>query len=304
MKNSALASRGLMMGLLLMARFGWAQDDLLNTLEKAAPTKSTYLSSTFNSTRLINGHTVETSNRKVLDFIISHRFGRLNSGAYQFFGLDEAQIRLGLDYGITDRLNVGIGRSSYRKMLDGFVKYKVLRQGKEAGQSPVSAVLFASTVYEDERSPDPNENRPTIERMSYVAQALVARKFNHRLSLQLMPTVVRRNYVKDQTGPNTLFVLGTGGRLKLTKRTSLNAEYYYRFLPGTTAGYYNSLAIGFDIETGGHVFQFHLTNSRGMIEKSFITDTTGNFFRGDIHLGFNISRSFELGSKKAAPLNY
>lgn len=293
-----------MIGLLLMARCGWSQDDLLNTLEKEAPTKPAYLSSTFNSTRLINGHTVETRSGKVLDFIISHRFGRLNSGAYQFFGLDEAQIRLGLDYGITDRLNVGIGRSSYRKMLDGFFKYKLLRQGKETGQSPVSAVLFASTAYEAEKSPDPDENRSTIERMSYVVQALVARKFNHRLSLQLTPTLVQRNYVKEQTGPNTLFVLGAGGRLKLTKRTSLNAEYYYRFLPGATAGYYNSLAVGFDIETGGHVFQFHLTNSRGMIEKSFITDTTGDFLNGDIHLGFNISRSFQLGSKKAPPAGY
>jgi hypothetical protein len=220
MKNSTLASRGLMiMGLLLIARFGWSQDDLLNTLEKETSKGPAYLSSTFNSTRLINGHTVETCNGKVLDFIISHRFGRLNSGAYSFFGLDEAQIRLGLDYGITDRLNVGIGRSSYRKMLDGFLKYKLLRQGKDAGQSPVSAVLFAGTAYEDERSPDPNENRPTMERMSYVAQALVARKFNHRLSLQLMPTMVHRNYVKDQIAPNTLFALGAGGRLKLTKRT-------------------------------------------------------------------------------------
>ena len=192
-------------------------------------------------------------------------------------------------------------------MLDGFLKYKLLRQGKGAGQSPISAVLFASTAYEDEKSPDPSENRNTAERMSYVAQALVARKFSHRLSLQLVPTIVQRNYVKDQTGPNTLFALGAGGRLKLTKRTSLNAEYYYRFLPGlpgSTAGYYNSLAVGFDIETGGHVFQFHLTNSRGMIEKSFITDTTGDFFKGDIHLGFNISRSFQLGSKKAAPATY
>jgi hypothetical protein len=290
---------------MLAARNSWSQDDLLKTLEKETPPReAAYLSSTFNSTRLINGHTVETRSRKVLEFVISHRFGTLNSGAYQFFGLDQAQIRLGLDYGITDRFNVGIGRSSYRKMLDGFMKYRLLQQGKESGQSPISAVLLASSTYETENSPDPNENRTTTERFSFVFQALMARKFNQKLSLQLMPTVVHRNFANDQTGPNTMFALGAGGRLKLTKRTSLNAEYYYRFMPGSTAGYFNSLAVGFDIETGGHVFQLHLTNSRGMIEKSFITDTTGDFFNGDIHLGFNISRSFQLGPKKTAPPKY
>ena len=162
---------------------------------------------------------------------------------------------------------------------------------------PVSLTLFSSTAYISEKSADPNENYPTKDRLAYTVQAMVARKMGP-LSLQLMPTLVHRNFVNTSSGQNTLFALGVSGRYKLTKRTALSAEYYYRFLSEDTPGYYNSLAIGFDIETGGHVFQLHLTNSRGMIERAFITETVGDFFDGDIHLGFNISRSFNLGPRK------
>jgi hypothetical protein len=305
MKNNTLGWKLLIMSILLFAaQPSRAQDDLMKALEeKTATSGPVYTTGTFKGTRLINGHTVETRGKKVLDFIISHRFGTLNSGAYHFFGLDQAYIRLGLDYGITDRLNVGIGRSSYQKTFDGFVKYKILQQSTDVKAVPFSAVLFLSSAYQSENSVDPNENRSANDRMAYVSQLLLARKFSQKLSLQLMPTVVHRNFVKDLTGPNTMVALGVGGRYKLTKRTSLNAEYYYRFLPGTTQGYYNSLALGVDIETGGHVFQFHLTNSRGMIERAFITDTTGDFFAGDIHLGFNISRTFQLGKKKKVSNN-
>ncbi|MES2733235.1 MAG: DUF5777 family beta-barrel protein [Bacteroidota bacterium] len=303
MKNNNLASKWLILfSLLLVSQVIWAQDELLNTLEKqATPQGPAYVSGTFKSTRLINGHTIEMRNSQVLEFVISHRFGTLNSGAYQFFGLDQAYIRLGLDYGITNRLNVGIGRSSSQKVVDGFVKYKVLRQSNGEKVMPVSLVLFASMAYSAENSADPAENRPTVERLTYVYQALVARKISQRISLQLMPTLIHRNFAKIITGPTNLFALGVGGRYKLTKRTALSAEYYYRFLPKETPGSYNSLAIGFDIETGGHVFQLHLTNSQGMIEKAFVTETKGDFFKGDIHLGFNISRSFNLGKKKVVP---
>lgn len=278
--------------LMLLSQKLQAQDDLLDQLQQQPDTAGhSYTIATFKGTRLINGHSVELRNRKVLDFIISHRFGRLNSGAYHFFGLDEANIRLGLDYGISDRLNAGIGRSSFEKVYDGFIKYKFLRQGNAAGASPLSAVAFASAAVGTLRSP---HELSLLNRLTYTWQLLLARKFSEHLSLQLMPTLVHRNLTLSEQDDNDIYVLGAGGRYKLSKSVALNLEYYYQFNQPLPAPNQHALAIGFDIETGGHVFQLHLTNARAMQEKGFITQTTGNFFKGDIHFGFNVSRVFHF----------
>lgn len=279
--------------LLLLPQRMLAQEDLLEQLQQQtdSTTGPDYTIATFKGTRLINGHSVELRSSKVLDFIISHRFGRLNSGAYHFFGLDEANIRLGLDYGISDRLNIGIGRSSFEKVYDGFIKYKFLRQGSGKGASPLSAVVFVSTAVGTLRSP---HELNLSNRLSYTWQLLLARKFSEHLSLQLMPAVVHRNMTLSERDEHDIYVLGAGGRYKLSKSVALNLEYYYRFNKPLPEPNQHALAIGFDIETGGHVFQLHLTNARAMQEKGFITQTTGNFFEGDIHFGFNVSRVFQF----------
>jgi hypothetical protein len=278
-----------------------AQDDLLNFLENDSVNKGQkdYTYATFKSTRVINGQSVETQKAKVLQFLISHRFGRLNSGAYNFFGLDDATIRLGLEYGLTDVLTIGVGRSSLEKTYDGFVKYKVLRQ-RPSGM-PVSVVLFASTAITTLDFSDVERDNLFSSRLSYTYQAIIGRKFSDKLSLQLSPTMVHRNLVPTTIDQNDVYAVGVAGRYKLTKRTSLNAEYFY-LLPGETANdYYNSLSVGFDIETGGHVFQLHFTNSQGMLEKFFVPATNGNWLKGDIYFGFNISRVFSLKKEEKKP---
>lgn len=269
-----------------------AQDDLLKELQQSEDSLQTsYTQATFKGTRLINGHTVETRSEGVLDVIISHRFGRLNSGAYELFGLDEANVRLGLDYGLNDRLTLGIGRSSFRKVYDGFAKYKLLQQGTGRGSSPLTAVAFSSLAVETLRS---QNNLNLSNRLTYVWQLLLARKFSDHLSVQLMPSIVHRNLSLTEADDNDIYLLGAGGRYKLSKRLALNVEYYYQFNQPLAENNDNSLSVGLDIETGGHVFQLHLTNSRAMQEKGFLTQTTGDFFEGDIHFGFNISRVFQL----------
>jgi predicted porin len=271
-----------------------AQDDLLNLLENDSLNKGQkdYTYATFKSTRVINGQSVETQKARVLQFLISHRFGRLNTGAYNFFGLDDATIRLGLEYGINDVFTIGIGRNSLEKTYDGFAKYKVLRQ-RTSGM-PVSVVLFASTALNTLKFAEPERDNLFSSRLSYTYQVIIGRKFSDKLSLQVSPTMVHRNLVPGILDQNDVYAAGIGGRYKLTKRTSLNAEYFY-LLPGKTADdYYNSLSIGFDIETGGHVFQLHFTNSQGMIEKFFVPATNGKWSKGDIYFGFNIARSFNL----------
>lgn len=276
-----------------------AQDDLLAALEEEKQDQGVALTeNTFKGTRLINGHTIEMREKGVLDFLITHRFGRVNTGIYDFFGLDFANIRLGLDYGITDRLNIGIGRSSFQKVYDGFLKYQLIRQQEGSGNMPFTVTVFGSAAVKTQRSPDPDVTIPFEQKLAYTAQVLVARKFGDRLSLQLMPSLVHRNFVDDPLDDNTIFALGAGGRVKISRRIALTGEYFYRFMGQDVADISNSLSLGIDIETGGHVFQLMFTNSRQMIEKGFITETDGQWGDGDIHFGFNISRVFYLSSGK------
>ena len=289
MKSSVLLS-----SLCLVTGCVLAQGGLLDELENQPSSETVYTEATFKGTRIINGHSVEVRDPGVLDFVISHRFGRLNGGAYEFFGLDEANIRLGLEYGLAKGLNIGIGRSSFEKTFDGYAKYQLLRQQRGATPVPVSVVGFASVAVNSLRNENPERSLPFSARLDYTYQLLIARKFSSAFSLQLSPTLVHRNLVATRTMDNTLLALGVAGRYKLTQRIALNLEYYYRFNAAPEELFYNPLAIGFDIETGGHVFQLHFTNARAMIEEGFITETTGNFLSGDIHFGFNISRVFQL----------
>jgi len=267
--------------------------DLLN---KDSKSEISYATATFKSTRIMNGHSIERMPPGQLDFRISHRFGRINSGAYEFFGLDQANIHFGLEYGILKWLMVGIGRGTYEKTFDGFAKFTLLRQSSGERLMPVSVSLFSSAALKSVKWADPSRTNYFSSRLSYVGQILIARKINQGFSLQLTPSYVHRNLVATEIDPNDLFALGAGGRLKLTKRISLNAEYFYLVNPKTymSQQVYDPLSVGFDIETGGHVFQLIFTNSLAMIEKGFIGETTGSWLKGDIHFGFNISRVFTL----------
>lgn len=283
--------------LFLGGQMVFSQDDLFDMLGESEADSINYTTASFKATRIINGHSIERMQEKQLDFRIHHRFGRLNSGAYELWGLDQANIHFSLEYGIKDWLMIGIGRGTYEKTFDGFAKFSILRQSSGAKVMPVSLSYFVSSDIKSVRWPDPELNYPSLSRFSYVHQLLVARKFNEKLSLQLSPTLVHRNLVATELDPNDKIALGAGGRMKLTKRISVNAEYFYVFNPINdyqSSKVYNPLSVGFDIETGGHVFSLVFTNSLAMIERGFITETTGRWGKGDIHFGFNISRVFAL----------
>lgn len=272
--------------------------DLLAELEAQAPKGPDYVTSTFKATRLVNGQTMETKGKGALEFIFAHRFGPLSSGAYEMWGLDQAYVRLGLEYGISDRLGVGIGRNSEDKTMDGYVRYKIVRQ-QAGGGSPVTVTAFAIAGYKfSPRAEDATYDIQSGDRLSYVTQALVARKFSSNLSLQLMPSLVHKNAVDPTMEKNNQVALGFGGRLKVTRSVALTTEYYYRFDVPAANPYYNPLGFGIDIETGGHVFQLVMTNSRGLTERAFLTETNGDFFGGDISFGFNVTRTFQLSKQK------
>ena len=277
-----------------------AQDDLMDLLGDT-PKTTEYTYATFKTTRIINSQSVENPAEGVLMFLIQHRFGRINTGAYEFFGLDQATIRLGLEYGITKRLSVGIGRSSYEKTYDGFLKYKILRQSTGLRKMPVSMSYFVSTAITSLKWEDMGvENRTNYfsSRVSYTHQLLIARKFSKSLSVQLIPSFIHKNLVETVEDANDILSVGVGGRLKLTQRLSVNAEYFYTPTNQISYEFTQPLSVGLDIETGGHVFQLHFSNAQAFFERGYITETNGKWTDGDIYFGFGISRVFTIVKPK------
>lgn len=284
------------------------EEDLIGLLnEEPARPQIEYTSATFKSTRIANGHSIENTGKGVLDFRVSHRFGLINQGVKDFFGLDNATTRIAFDYGITDWLMVGVGRGSYLKEYDGFFKVKLLRQRENGGMPFSLSYMGAVSIQTNEKPPSIPDSVDYFfsNRIAYVNQILIARKFNQWLSLQLMPTHVHYNLITYRDDPNDVLAIGIGGRIKLSNRISLTGEYYFQ-IPSTqrhddldpTKLTRNALTIGIDIETGGHVFQLMFTNANSITERNVIGQTTGDWASGDIHFGFNISRVFTIVKPK------
>lgn len=304
---------------LMLTMSSFAQDDLLDLVKedpKDEPSKKVY--ATFKTTKIVSAQTIETVKKRNMDFRVTHRFGNiynsgtpnaLNDAAHQYFGLDNStDIRISFDYGITDKLTIGIGRSKFREMYDGLVKWRFLTQSED-NKVPVSVCFYGDLGYTSMTTDNlyAGTIRPETKeahRIQYCSQLLIARKFNSWFSLQLMPTYTHRNFIKQQVNisngkedMNGLFSLGLGGRVKLSKRFAVVADYFYNFSEfqqNNPAGYYNPLGVGIEIETGGHVFHVNYTNGAAILESSLLTNTQDTWTKGQIKLGFNISRWFVL----------
>jgi hypothetical protein len=251
----------------------------------------------FKSSRVVNGQSIENVGVGVLDLKILHRFGNLNQGAYNLFGLDQASMRIGLDYGISQRLMIGAGRSTFEKQFDGFAKYKLIQQQTGLKNIPMS-ISLASTIMYKSLKDDPASTylSYTSDKLSFAHQLILARKFNDYFTLQLTPTIVHYNLVASSSLPNDFKSVGISFRQRISKRVNFTTEYFYRI--DKLNGYNDPLTLGLDIETGGHVFQLHVTNSTGMTERTFINETTGAWGDGAIRFGFNITRAFTLKKPK------
>lgn len=284
-----------------------AQDDLLKMLEEESETgKPQEVIATFKTTRIINAQSIETVKGKGLDFRVTHRFGDIGGdagGVHTLYGVDGASdIRISFEYGVTDKLTLGVGRSKgakIKEIFDGYIKYKVLAQTTD-NSMPFTLTLFSnaalSGMKETSAFPEADFGGKFEHRLSYTTQALIARKFNDRLSLQLMPTYIHRNFVASED-KNGMFAMGVGGRLKFTQRFGIIADYYYLPTLNSSTGetnYYNPLSVGIEIETGGHVFHLNFTNSKGIIENEYIPYTSSSWLKGQYRFGFNISRIFNI----------
>ena len=285
--------------LLFISIFSFAQNEgsLLDLLggEEATTEK---VRNAFKSPRVINSHSMEMLAEGALDFRILHRFGDISRGAYELFGLDNASMRMGFDYGVTRDFTIGIGRSTHNKELDGFVKYRILQQSTGQRNVPVSIVWVSGITYTTLRNPYPGETINASRRTAYYHQVIAGRKFSEKFTLQVAPFMVYRNFTSSSLDPNALYGTEIGGRYKLSNRVALVMDYSLALnrFPGVLAN--NPLSIGFDIETGGHVFQLHFSNAVGMNERSFISDANRNWFKGEIMFGFNLSRVFQIKKNK------
>lgn len=286
-----------------------AQDDLARVLDSldAKESKTQYVTGAFKATTVINLQSLEKKATGALEFRISHRFGPLNGGPYQIFGLDQATMRLSLEYGINRFLNAGVGRSTYEKTFDFYLKSAVLRQQQGARNIPFSLLYYVSMAVNGLKWEDPARENYFSSRLSFVHQIIIGSKVSRNFSAQLSPTLVHKNLLptyRDQNGSgvfglNNTYALGMGGRMKITKSTAVTAEYIYRFPPQNKSAltwlpFYNALSFGVDIETGGHVFQLHVSNSSHMFDRAVITETGKSWSDGGIHFGFNITRDFTL----------
>lgn len=293
-----------------------AQDSLANMLE--LPKVSSRVSATFKSPKLINIHTIETVHKNELDFRVDHRFGDIAGsagGIKNFYGLDQStDIRIGFDYGLSDRLNIGFARAKgfglVTQLYEGNIKYRLLTQTSD-DSLPISVTLFgSSTVSAVKASADPtlaNAFDGFSDRLTHVVQAVLARKFSPNFSLLIMPSYVHRNFTAfgDQ---NDLFAMSVGGRIKITKRMAFVADYTVPFRDKGKKAYleavsaqqlYHILGAGLEFDTGGHIFHLNFTNATAIQESQFITNTNTTWTKGQYRWGFSIARRFSLGGKKS-----
>ena len=267
-------------------------------LDADIPIEREHVTNAFKSTRVIMSHSIEHVGAGALDFRILHRFGMFSMGLPGAFGFDKASMRIGLDYGISKRLMIGIGRSTFKEEADAFAKYRLFWQTKGKYRMPFTIELVSGITVYGTPWEFPDRKNYFSSRIAYYHQLIVGRKFSDRLSIQGGPVVVHRNFVEHADEPNDIYSCEIGGRIKLTKRFSVNADYFYIFpnqLPETAT---MPLSLGVDIETGGHVFQLHITNASAMSERALITETTGKWSKGNLCFGFNLSRVFTIYDKQ------
>ncbi|MEO6404308.1 MAG: DUF5777 family beta-barrel protein [Ferruginibacter sp.] len=257
---------------------------------------------TFRSTRVINSHSTEMLHKGEMDFRILHRFGSVKTGYKNLFGLDNASMRLSFDFGITNNFMIGIGRSTLLKDIDIFAKTRILQQTKGENEMPVSFLVAGGYIVTTQESLAP-KNPTIVDRSSYYLQMIIGRKFTPDFSMQLSPMVLHNNTTLNATDDQTIIGLGGGMRYKVSQRIAIVLDYNYA-IGKLDATIKNPLSVGVDIGTGGHVFQLHFSNATGMNEKGYLTQTTGDFFKGDVRFGFNLSRIFRIGKKQKTASQY
>lgn len=284
MKNYKL----LFFAMLGISSMVFAQDDLLQELEEETKTVK-FNSPAFKAFKIGNLQSTKVADKGDTYMYVSHRFGTLKKGVSTFFGLDEANTKIQMIYGVADGFQIGLSRESLRKTYAGSMKFRIASQGEKF---PLNLVGYTTINVNSQLSKDIYPKLRYRDRLSYSTLLLVSKRISKRLSLQLAPGHVRQNFVHEPTQDHEQYIFGMGGRLKISKRTSINIDYSYNMSRNETTIYKDPLTIGIDLETGGHIFQLMFSNAQSTNEPSFLSNAEGNWEDGDIFFGFNIVRVF------------
>ena len=266
-----------------------AQDDLLKEIDTISDSNDSEVAA-FKSLKIVNLESTKLAAKGDMYFVVAHRFGYFDKGFEDFFGLDEANTRLQFVYGLTNGVTIHASRSGFQKTYEFATKYRLFGQKKQG--FPFEIVGFNSLAINTELEKTTLPKLEFSDRLAYVNQLLISRKFNDNLSLEIAPTHFHQNYVTNDFQDNSQFALGFGGRYKFTKRWSFNVDYAAHLNRASNSDFKNPLSIGFDLETGGHVFQMHFTNSQAMHESGYLGNTSGSWNDGKIAFGFNLIRVF------------
>lgn len=272
--------------LLLLPFFAFSQNDLLSEVDTTLTKQS--VSSAFKAMKIVNLESTKVAAKGDLYFIVAHRFGSVKDGFEGFYGLDNANTQIKFLYGLTDWLTISGARSELA--YDFSVKYRLKEQIEDG--FPVAIAGFNSLAINNTLKESLYPNMNFENRLIYVTQILISRKFTDRLSLELAPTFFHENFVANDLQDNSQYAIGVGGRYKISKRVSINADYAAHLNRASGSIYKNPLSIGVDLETGGHVFQMHFTSSQGIHEAGYLGQTTGDWTKGDVFFGFNLGRVF------------
>ena len=270
--------------------FAEAQDDLLNQLDAGAPKQPNIELAAFKGLQICNMQSTKLPVKGEFYFLVTHRFGDLQKGNENFFGLDNALTRIGGVYGVTNWLSLGASRHTYNKTYELSSKLKFADQ--LVNGFPVTIVVYNSMDINSSLKQEIDPELKFSNRMAYSSQLLVSRKFSDSFSFQLSPIFVHKNLFEPETEKKDQFLMGLGGRYKLSKRISLNMDYAVRSGASDHDYYINPLTMGIDIETGGHVFQMVFSNSQIMNDVAYYINTVGRSNGGGIFFGFNMYRVF------------
>lgn len=270
----------------LFAASASAQEDLLSQLD-STQVQDTYATAAFKGLQVITMQSTKMPAKKEFYFVVSHRFGTVKGGISEFFGFDDATTKIGGIYGLTDWLSVSGSRHTLSKVYEASVKYRLARQ---SDAFPFEIVGYNTLDINSQLKKDDYPKIEFSDRLTYVSQLLVSRKLSERLSLELVPSFIHKNLYNPAIENDNQFAMGYGGRMKLTKRLSVNLEYAYNF--DKPSFYNNPLSVGLDVETGGHIFQLLFTNSQSMTESGYLTGAAGDWGKGDFFFGFNLYRVF------------
>lgn len=265
-----------------------AQNDLLSELISES-SDNTFESPAFKAFKIGNLQSTKVAAKGDLYMYVSHRFGSLDKGVNTFYGLDEANTKIQMIYGVLDGFQIGLSRESLRKTYAGSSKLRLVAQGSKF---PLNVVAYGTVNINTQLSTIKYPKLRYRDRFSYASQLLISRRLSKSVSLEIAPTFVRQNLVLEPFQKHEQMILAAGGRFKISKRSSINIDYAYNFSRHESSAFKDPLTIGLDIETGGHIFQLLFSNAQSTNEPGFLSNAEGDWSKREIFFGFNIVRVF------------